>query len=194
MDKLKKVFFKKDKEPEVIEAEFIEDDKSFEDKFLEESQKATEILNNSIENGSFSQLPAQIDKISTDTEKKQYVFKYEHTYIDKIVNIILILVNIACLYFIPVFIGTLIYSNTFKLLAIAGIIASVVVFILNILVIRKIVSTSKFYKRYDLYYEDLRYKDIELTEDLADYSKIPLQQVIKDLNKAVELKLIPQGQ
>ena len=58
MDKLKKIFLKKNREPEVIENVSEVKDISFEDKFLKESQKATDILNKSILNGSFSQLPA----------------------------------------------------------------------------------------------------------------------------------------
>lgn len=193
MDKLKKIFLKKNREPEVIENVSEVKDISFEDKFLKESQKATEILNKSILNGSFSQLPAQISKIATETTEIEYVFKYERRYIDKVVSAIGILINLVCLYFIFVLIGTLIYSKDFIILSILGIIASVVIFILNILVVRKSVSISHFYKRYDLYYEDLRYKDIELIGDLADYSKIPVAQVIKDLNIAIDLKLIPQG-
>ena len=180
MDKFKKIFLEKKKEPEVIENVSEVKDISFEDKFLEESQKATDILNKSILNGSFSQLPAQIDKIATETKGKEYVFKYERRYIDKVVSAIGILINLVCLYFILVLIGTLIYSKDFMILSILGIIASVVIFIMNILVVRKTVSMSNFYKRYDLYYEDLRYKDIELIGDLADYSKIPVAQVIKD--------------
>lgn len=193
MDKLKKIFLKKNREPEVIENVSEVKDISFEDKFLKESQKATEILNKSILNGSFSQLPAQISKIATETTEREYVFKYERRYIDKVVSAIGILINLVCLYFIFVLIGTLIYSKDFMILSILGIIASVVIFILNILVVRNSVSISHFYKRYDLYYEDLRYKDIELIGDLADYSKIPVAQVIKDLNMAIDLKLIPQG-
>ena len=195
MDKLKKIFLKKNREPEVIENVSEVKDISFEDKFLKESQKATEILNKSIMNGSFSQLPAQISKIATETTEREYVFKYERRYIDKVVSAIGILINLLCLYFIFVLIGTLIYSKDFIILSILGIIASVVIFILNILVVRKSVSISHFYKRYDLYYGDLRYKDkdIELIGDLADYSKIPVAQVIKDLNMAIDLKLIPQG-
>ena len=195
MDKLKKIFLKKNREPEVIENVSEVKDISFEDKFLKESQKATEILNKSIMNGSFSQLPAQISKIATETTEREYVFKYERRYIDKVVSAIGILINLLCLYFIFVLIGTLIYSKDFIILSILGIIASVVIFILNILVVRKSVSISHFYKRYDLYYVDLRYKDkdIELIGDLADYSKIPVAQVIKDLNMAIDLKLIPQG-
>lgn len=131
MDKLKKIFLKKNREPEVIENVSEVKNISFEDKFLKESQKATEILNKSILNGSFSQLPAQISKIATETTEREYVFKYEHRYIDKVVSAIGILINLVCLYFIFVLIGTLIYSKDFMILSILGIIASVVIFILK---------------------------------------------------------------
>lgn len=98
MDKLKKIFLKKNREPEVIENVSEVKDISFEDKFLKESQKATEILNKSILNGSFSQLPAQISKIATETTEREYVFKYERRYIDKVVSAIGILINLVCLY------------------------------------------------------------------------------------------------
>lgn len=41
MDKLKKIFIKKNREPEVIENVSEVKDISFEDKFLKESKKAT---------------------------------------------------------------------------------------------------------------------------------------------------------
>lgn len=51
----------------------------------------------------------------------------------------------------------------------------------------------RFNRRYDLYIKDLRFKNIELIDDLAAYSKIETEKIVSDLNKAVKMKLIPQG-
>lgn len=88
---------------------------------------------------------------------------------------------------------TMAYSDTFRMVALIGVVISAIVFVINILIIVKEFCQIRFSKRYNTYVKDLRFKNIELIDDLAVYSKAEPEKVIKDLNKAVRMKLIPQG-
>lgn len=94
---------------------------------------------------------------------------------------------------IHVELGTVVYSDTFGMSALMGILVLVVVIAINSIVIAKRICEMHFNKRYNTYVKDLRFKNIELIDDLAVYSKVEPEKVIKDLKKAVKMKLIPQG-
>lgn len=74
-----------------------------------------------------------------------------------------------------------------------GILVSAIVIAINCIVIAEKFCEIHFNKRYNTYVKDLKFKNIEIIDDLAVYSKVEPEKVIKDLNKAVKMKLIPQG-
>jgi hypothetical protein len=84
-------------------------------------------------------------------------------------------------------------SNDFKMYGVVGIVISGVAIFFNVSLLIRAIMSLRFYKRYDLYYQVLKFKNIELISDLATYSKLPEEIVVKDLLNAVEEKLIPQG-
>ena len=164
------------------------------DEYLQEVQEAVDIVNNGVEKGSFSEMTERLDKLpSVNISRDKYVFEYNCHVVHTWSVVVGILFIALCLYYIAIYIGTIVYSDTFRMSALMGILASVMVIVINAIVIAKKFCEMRFDKRYNTYIKDLRFKNIELIDDLAVYSKVKPEKVIKDLNKAVKMKLIPQG-
>lgn len=164
------------------------------DEYLQEVQEAVDIVNNGVENGSFSEMTERLDKLpSVNISRDKYVFEYNCPKTNTWSVVVSILFIALCLYYVPIYIGTIVYSDTFKKSALVGIIVSTIVIVINFIVITNKFCEMHFNKRYNTYVKDLRFKNIELIDDLAVYSKEEPEKVIKDLNKAVKIKLIPQG-
>ena len=164
------------------------------DEYLQEAQEAVAIVNNGVEKGSFSEMTEKLDKLpSVNSSRDKYVFEYNCPVVRTWGVVVCILFIALCLYYVPIYIGTIVYSDTFGMSALMGILVSVIVIAINSIVIAKKICEMHFNKRYNTYVKDLRFKNIELIDDLAVYSKVGPEKVIKDLNKAVKMKLIPQG-
>lgn len=172
----------------------IPDGKSMEDDYLIEAQKAVDIVNDGVENGSYSELVVQLDKLpSTGVNRDKVVFERRSSAIYAWVVVICIILTCVYLCYLPVLIGTVAYSDDFDMFGLVGLGTVFVIFALNVIFILKSINICRFNKRYDLYIKDLKFKNIELLDDLAVYSKIETEKIIKDLNNAVKMKLIPQG-
>ena len=101
--------------------------------------------------------------------------------------------NIGFVYFLMIAGGTFLYSSSYRMYGIYGVAITVAVFILNILVIQKAIKEIRFTRRYDNYQNVLRYKRMEIVDDLATMIEVDRKVVENDLNKAIKNKLIPQG-
>lgn len=164
------------------------------DEYLQEAQEAVDIVNNGVEKGSFSEMTERLDKLpSVNSSRDKYVFEYNCPAVRTWGVVVCILFIALCLYYVPIYIGTVVYSDTFGMSALMGILVSVIVIAINSIVITKKICEMHFNKRYNTYVKDLKFKNIELIDDLAVYSKVGAEKVIKDLKKAVKMKLIPQG-
>lgn len=161
---------------------------------LQEAQTAVKIVNNGVEKGAYSELTDQLNTLpNLGISRETYVFGYNRSSIGFWGIIAGIVLSIGYLSYIPAFIGTLLYSGTFDVSMLAGLILAFIIVILNVFLIMMTVSQMRFNKRYNTYIKDLRFKNIEIIDDLSAYANIGCDTVIKDLNKAVKLKLIPQG-
>lgn len=164
------------------------------DEYLQEVQEAVDIVNNGVEKGTFSEMTERLDKLpSVNISRDKYVFEYNCPITNKWSVVVCILFIALCLYYVPIYIGTIVYSDTFKMYALVGILVSAIVISINCIVIAEKFCEIHFNKRYNTYVKDLKFKNIEIIDDLAVYSKVEPEKVIKDLNKAVKMKLIPQG-
>lgn len=166
-----------------------------EDDYLREAKETIDIVNNGVEKGSFSELNEKLGELpNMSSDREKYVFERNSSTMYILGLIVCSLFLVGYLMCIPIFIGTLIYSNAYNIVAIMEIIIIFIVFIFNSAVLVDMFSKIRFNRRYDVYIKDLRFKNIEIIDDLAVYSKINIEKVIKDLKRAVKLKLIPQGQ
>ena len=170
-----------------------EESDNVKDEYLQEARKAVDIVNNGVEKGSFSEITEQLDKFpSINCSRSKYVFENDSAGSTWSIMVYFLFAAWYICY-IPVYIGTVAYSDKFKTAAFVGIVISVMVLAINIIVVIKKFCQIRFNKRYSTYVKDLRFKNIELVDDLASYAKTEPDDVIKDLNKAVKMKLIPQG-
>lgn len=164
------------------------------DEYLQEVQEAVDIVNNGVEKGTFSEMTERLDKLpSVNISRDKYVFEYNCPITNTWSVVVCILFIALCVYYVPIYIGTIVYSDIFKMSALVGILVSAIVIAINFIVIVEKFCEMHFNKRYNTYVKDLKFKNIELIDDLAVYSKVEPEKVIKDLNKAVKTKLIPQG-
>lgn len=167
---------------------------NYKDGYLQEAQEAVAIVNNGVEKGSFSEMTEKLDKLpSVNSSREKYVFEFNNSVMNFWIVIVCALFVVWYLCYTPIYIGTVVYSDVFRNSAFMGMIISVIIITINIIVIINKFCQMSFKKRYNIYVKDLRFKNIELLDDLADYSKVEPEKVVKDLNKAVKMKLIPQG-
>lgn len=174
--------------------EISTDGKSVEDAYLLEAQKAVDIVNDGVEKGSYSELSQRLDKLpSVGINRGKAVFTRRSSAI--YIWIVAICVVLTCIYlsYLPVLVGTIVYSDDFDSFGFIGSATVALAFILNVIIGSRAIAMCRFNRRYDLYIKDLRFKNIELIDDLAAYSKIETEKIVSDLNKAVKMKLIPQG-
>ena len=68
-----------------------------------------------------------------------------------------------------------------------------IILFINGYVILKKIKKRKFIKRYSQYETILKYRNIELLDDLAAYTKQSSNKVIADLEYVIKRKLIPEG-
>lgn len=171
-----------------------EEENNLEDEYLQEAQVAADIVNNSIEKDSFSELTEQLNSLpNVGISREKYIFERNSSSIYGWSILVCIVFLIAYLCHIPIFIGTLLYSNAFGAIAVTGIVVALIIIIFNIVLIVNVICRVCFNRRYDTYIKDLRFKNIEIIDDLAAYSKVDSRKVTKDLKRAIKLKLIPQG-
>ncbi len=191
MDVLNKIFSGvKNTEEAIVSEKMIPDDIGY----IEEAQTAVNIVNTEVEKKDFSQLSTKLEQLpTTGINREKYVFDRQSSSINGWSILCCIVFAIGYLYFIPISLGTMLFSNKFSIQAWIGLIGTVAVLTVNIITILKVISKSKFNKRYDTYLNILRFRNIELVDDLAAYSKQDSIQVVRDLNDAIKLKLIPQG-
>lgn len=164
------------------------------DEYLQEAQEAVAIVNNGVEKASFSEITENLDKLpSVNSSRDKYVFENKCSATHFLIIIACVVFAAWYLCYMPIYIGTIVYSDAFRMPALIGVVISAIVFVINILIMLNEFCQRRFSKRYNTYVKDLRFKNIELIDDLAVYSKAETEKVIKDLNKAVKMKLIPQG-
>lgn len=164
------------------------------DEYLQEAKEAVAIVNNGVEKGSFLEMTEQLEKLpSVNNSRDKYVFEFKRSIVHSLVIIACVLFSAWYLHYMMVFMGTLAYSDAFRMYAFIGIIVSAIVITINIMAVVKEVRQMSFNKRYNTYVKDLKFKNIELIDDLSAYSKVRPETIIKDLNKAIKMKLIPQG-
>lgn len=163
-----------------------------EESFIEQAQKAAMLVDESVKKGDFSEVSNKL-RGYTYNGKERAVFDYTSI----IPWILLMLLGIICsigfMCFLPFAAGIIAYSVEYRLygMYITAIIVAVVMF--NALLCAKAVQEIRFSRRYDHYKNILKYRNIEIVEDLAEMIEVKSKIVEKDLKRAVRTKLIPQG-
>lgn len=161
--------------------------------FISEAVEAAKIVDEGVATGSLSDMSAKLENLPKDNNLEKYVFpSFGRTSL--VAKIVLYsLVAIGFIYFILLGTAVMVYSQEFYLFGLVGVSVAPLIIVFNAVLIIIAIRRLRFNKRYDKYVDLLKYRKIEITEDIAAYSGKPVDLVIRDLGKAVKLQFIPQG-
>ena len=161
---------------------------------LKNAKNAAIVVEYGIQNDKIMNIGKALKKVATvDKDKETYV--YDRLSMTRWWVIIGLGVSFSLLFLYNgiIGLGTAVFSGEYRLFGIIALVISVLVLAFNVYLIKNSFSEILFLKRYDEYRNVLRYRKYEVVRDLADMVEIDARTVVKDLNKAVEEKLIPQG-
>ena len=165
-----------------------------EESFIDGAEKTAFLVADSVENGKIEEVSGRLqDYISTMQEKQKNVFAALSARTWKAVIITCIMLSIGLFMFLPVALGTAQYSAKYRQYGIGGMVLILLLVLVNGLICRKAMLELRFSGRYGMYENVLKYKNYEIVDDLAEMVGVSKDLAVKDLEKAVRLKLIPQG-
>ena len=162
--------------------------------FLDEAEYAAERIQNNIENGDYANIEKDIREIVHPEHKHaRYVFPPYNYVPGTFSRIVKWLIFAAALYIVLISASLIVYGGDKRPLGFAGILVCLVVFVIDLLRLRRRKVNKLFSERYRSYAYILKYRQIEFIDDLAEMTQNQRQVVVKDLKKAVKEKLIPEG-
>ena len=163
-------------------------------RYVDEPGMVASIVDESIDSGNYSDIQNKLEELpGTGYHRTQYVFAAPKTTIFNGIIAISICFMIVYMYFAVMAVGMHIYSDDYEKYSIAFLISTLAVVIINLGLIVRAVKTIRFAKRYEKYVELFRYKNIEIIDDINSYTGLNYSLIVKDLSKAVDQKLIPEG-
>ncbi len=152
------------------------------------------IVNKGLESGDYSEIAQQLDNLTVESgNRQQYVFPAQRNDGAIIFTVFNLAVIAVFLYFLVISLGIVVYSKEFLQIGIVGLCVSSMIILLNINFIRICVSKIRFYGRYQEYESIIRYKNVELLEDIVSFTNIKEELVVKDLQTAIQSGYIPEG-
>lgn len=154
------------------------------------------IVATGLEKENYSGMNKQLSTIvQSNEEKETYVFEHPGVSSRYFATVLVLALTISFVYYLFIGAGTTYFSSNSELYSV-GIFfigVSLVVLVINIILIAKLLSAIRFKLRFDIYEELIGYKSLEFVEDISICSKQKEMVVIKDLQRAIKYKLIPQG-
>ena len=162
--------------------------------YLGDAEQIAYVVEAGLESENFSGMNQQLaTMVPGQQERTEYVF--DHPGVVSLFFALTLCVIATIVFFYFLFIGSLTSYFSKELSSVGAILAggSLILLFVNICLISRFVSTIKRKTRFDVYVEILGFKSLEYVEDLALCSKQKEPKVIKDLNRAIKQKLIPQG-
>ena len=160
---------------------------------METAEEAASIVESALEENDMSSISSVLSRLASKPVKEQLVYPAPETNWVILLEIFLAVFSIGFIYLLAISAGTIALSSQYRILGIAGAVVSLVALGLNILVVKRCVSNTKLYRRYEKYRSIMHYKTIEIVEDIAEYAKVPIDRVRRDLQIAIDRKWIPQG-
>ena len=162
--------------------------------FVESAEKTADIISSSINDGKFAEVTEKLERISAARkEKERFVFDTPPKKRWIVALIACFILSIVFLYFLIISSGIVFFSSEYRALGGSGIVIILSILIVNIIVCRKAITEIHFARRYDQYQNVLRYRNIEIVDDLAYMIEVDRRIVENDLTKAMREKLIPEG-
>lgn len=161
---------------------------------LGEAEQMANVVTAGLESANYSDMNAQLSNIvASDETRIKYVFEHPSIVGTFVAMTLCMVATIIYFYFLFIGITTSLFSKEYLALGVVVAIVSVIILCVNISLISRFIVAIKYKVRFDIYYELLGFKNWEFVEDFAICSNQNEGLVIKDLNKALKNKLIPQG-
>ena len=191
MSFLNKIFNRKKNEN--VSQEYVTDSQPL-NSYLDEAERVAEIVETGVDSGNISDIANQIEKLpSTNAYKNQYVFDAPKAGTGIMGMVIGVLFVLWFLSFAVTGSKVMHMSTAYAPYGVTYITWFIIILFINGYVILKKIKKRNFIKRYSQYETVLKYRNIELLDDLAAYTKQSSNKVIADLKYAIKRKLIPEG-
>lgn len=159
-----------------------------------QAEQIANVVSSGLENENYSDMNKQLSEIIPQNEEKEsYVFYCPDTK-TSVLGIIICSVLIG-LFFYVAFIGaaTALFSSEYRFYGLFSCGSSLAFIIVNAILITRSVSTIRYRQRFNEYAKVLKFKSVEILDNLVQLSKRNESQIIKDLEAGIKQKLIPQG-
>lgn len=166
----------------------------YETDYLNDAEKLANVVTTGLDSEDFSGMTQQLTSVAPINQpRKAYVFEHPSVVSIYVAATVCAVTMFVFFYFLFIGVGTTLFSG--ELFLVGAILSGVSLGILfaNICLIFRMISDIKYKIRFDVYSEFLGFKTVEYVEDLALCAKQQESKVVKDLNRAVKAKLIPQG-
>lgn len=162
--------------------------------YMDGAEKAATIVSKGIDRGDISGISYELCLLNGALGgREQFVFApFKNLGINSSICVCTLL-SLGYIFFVRIFSWIAQHSNELNANGSIGLIVSVSVIVINILLILRAISESRYMKRYEKYYKVLKYKKTELIDDLAENVSLSHKMVCNDLKKAIKYNLIPHG-
>lgn len=162
--------------------------------YIDGAERAADIISEGIDRGDISGISYELGLLNSALGgREQFVFEPYDNFGTKVTIIISALLSLGFLFFLRIFLWMSKYSEELNVNGATGLTVCVAVIVINILLILRALSESRFLKRYKKYYKVLKFKKTELIDDLAENVSLSHKVVCGDLKKAIKYNLIPHG-
>lgn len=162
--------------------------------FIIGAERVADIITQGIEKGDLSEVSIRLDSIySDDGTREKYVFNHPDIRHWLVAMAIWGIFSLVFIYILYIESGTAILSDEYRSDSLYLMLISGLVLLMNVFLIKIAVTEVMFARRYHQYQNILKYKQVEIVDDLALMINKKNNYVERDLIKAVGSKLIPQG-
>lgn len=161
---------------------------------LGEAEQIANVVTAGLEKANYSEMNQTLTSIvPLDSAKEEYVFSAPGvlgTYLSTLFCVILATISI---YFLFIGAATILLSSQFDFEGTTVGTIALTLLTLNALKIKKNYSVIRFEHRFNVYEDILPLHSMCYVEDISVQANTKPQTVVKDLNKAIKQKLVPQG-
>lgn len=161
---------------------------------LSDAEKIANLVSYGIESENYTELNQNLAALTQNAEERT-AFVFEHPSVISSFYVIAICLLLVAFFLYSLFIGVcaLRFSSELRAIGVFFTAVSAITLIINTKIIATHISAILFKARFDVYEELLGYKSMAFLEDIAICAKQDVNVVVNDLQKAIKLKLIPQG-
>lgn len=161
---------------------------------ITKARAVSDIVHLGVDNEQYSKINEQLHKLQdAKNTMEKYVFEHSSFAMLHIQMGLSFIMSIVYALFLVISIEVCFLSDEYRIYGGIGCAVIGIILISNLFWYLRVLLKKKFYLRYEIYYQIMCFKNIELVTDLAVFSKQSENIVINDMQKAIKYKLIPQG-